>query len=167
MKDLELLQSELQLSHQDLALLLGTSRSLVSKSITGTRSLGSLPDGFLSQALRVLLTLEPTVQEESPAVNSEFIKTELKKLSLELDKRKEALLVMEKKWKAGIKKQAWVQKMRSEPKWTRTNIEAILNRFERDAMQLIDSNGLDTQQQLQFSIELLELKFNFWKEKLL
>ena len=164
MNDFTWLQTELDLSQQDMAMLLGNSQSLLSKYKNGQRSLGPLADGFLSQAIRVLLTLDPIEPETIPPVDQHWLQRELSKMELEHNKKTDILQKVLYHWNAGIKKKAWVVKMRLEPDWNRGKIELALNRFERDATQLINTNGQDIQQQLSVEIELLQIKIQFLKD---
>jgi transcriptional regulator with XRE-family HTH domain len=164
MDDFEILKKELFLSQSDLAMVLGISQSMLSKASSGNRSLGPLADAYLSQAIRVFFMLQEAENTDSTSVNTNIIHIRLKEINVELQRTQNLLLKMENEWKAGLKKRAWVQKMRSEPEWVNRNMVKALNRFERDAGVLISSNPIEQQNLWRLQIKCLELQRDFWKQ---
>jgi transcriptional regulator with XRE-family HTH domain len=166
MDDFEILKKELFLSQSDLAIVLGISQSMVSKASSGNRSLGPLADAYLSQALRVFFMLEEAENTDSTSVDTSIVYFRLKEINVALHRTQNLLLKMENAWKAGLKKRAWVQKMRSEPEWVNRDMVKILNQFERDAGVLISSNPIEQQNMWRLHIKCLELQRDFWKQHL-
>lgn len=165
MNEIGRIRQALQLSQQDLARLLGLSRSHLAHAEKGRFGLSLKPELKLIQLTRVLDTLpdlppDPIVARQWPAAS---IRKRLTRIHIILTRKEKEYQKQLASWQAGKKKLAFIEAMRREPNFEKLGIAAYLDHLEKVAMTEETSDfEWEKMADLKLEIEWWTYQKTFW-----